>query len=147
MKTRRMLLLWFLSLTWGLPAALAGAGMAVLCLARGLKPKLFHGNIYFEQVRPYGSNNLGPFFFLGGNAGEYTKCHEAGHGLQNILYGPLYLFVVGIPSELWYRRFQRVYAKEIASGKWPDAERWAAYEKCWVERQASVWGKRAYSAK
>ncbi|MDR3345225.1 MAG: hypothetical protein LBT21_06530 [Oscillospiraceae bacterium] len=147
MKKPALIAFWLLSLTWGLPAALAGAVLAALCLAKGLKPKLFRGNIYFEHVRPRGSNNLGPFFFLGDNAIEFTPYHEAGHGLQNILYGPLFFLVVGVPSELWYGHFNRKYAKEISSGSWSDGERWAAYEKMPVERQASSWGAKVYGWK
>jgi hypothetical protein len=139
-------LFWLLSLTWGLLATLAGAALALGCLAKGLRPRRFHGNIYFDNVRPRGSNNLGPFFFLAENAMAFTPYHEAGHGLQNILYGPLFFFVVGIPSELWYHRFIREHAAQIAAG-WSDNERRVAYDRHPVERQASRWGAKAYGWK
>ncbi|MDR3313922.1 MAG: hypothetical protein LBS96_05640 [Oscillospiraceae bacterium] len=143
MKKFALALFWLLSLTWGLPATLAGAALSLVCLARGNRPKIFHGNLYFEHVRPRGSNNLGPFFFLADNAMAFTPYHEAGHGLQNILYGPLFFLVVGVPSEIWYHRFLRAHAAQIAAG-WSDNERRIAYDKHPIERQASRWGAQVY---
>jgi len=142
MKKIAVALFWILSLTWGLPATLAGAVLALVCLAKGLKPKWFHGNIYFEHVRPYGSNNLGPFFFLGDRHLEITPYHEAGHGLQNIVLGPLFPLVVGVTSELWFQHFNKKYADQI--GVWSPEEHVAAYDKMPIERWATAWGVKAY---
>ena len=142
MKKIAIVLFWIFSLTWGLPATLAGSILSLVCLARGLKPRLFHGNICFEHVRPYGSNNLGPFFFLGDRHLGITPYHEAGHGLQNIVLGPLYPLVVGISSEIWFRHFNRKYAEQI--GVWPPEEHVAAYDKMPIERWATSWGLKAY---
>jgi hypothetical protein len=30
-----------------------------------------------------------------------TKVHEYGHTIQSLILGPLYLFVIGIPSIIW----------------------------------------------
>lgn len=54
--------------------------------------------------------------------------HEAGHVLQSIILGPLYLFVIGIPSLTW-----------AALHTWckPVAKRWAYedfYTEAWAER-------------
>jgi len=135
---------WVLSCTWGVIATAAGGVQALICLKDGLEPKFLHGNIYFENVRERGSNNLGPFFFLGEDAAYYTAYHEAGHGMQNILMGPLYVIVVGISSELWYRNFIKEYADELASGTWDPDERRRAYDRNPIERWATSWGVRAY---
>jgi len=140
----RVAAFWALSCTWGVIATAAGGVQALVFLHRGLEPKFLHSNIYFENVREKGSNNLGPFFFLGEDAEYYTPYHEAGHGLQNILMGPLYVVVVGISSELWYRNFTREYADELASGTWDPDERRRAYDRNPVERWATAWGARAY---
>ena len=73
-----------------------------------------------------------------------TPYHEAGHGLQNILLGPLYPFVVGISSDLWFRHFNRKYADLLASGSWDPKAHQKAYEKMPIERWATVWGEKAY---
>ncbi|MDR2647215.1 MAG: hypothetical protein LBB67_03715 [Oscillospiraceae bacterium] len=147
MKKSAITLFWLLSVTWGLPATLAGAIFSLICLGRGLKPRSFHGNVYFEHVRPRGSNNLGPFFFLGNNATPFTKYHEAGHGLQNILLGPLFFLVVGIPSEIWYQHFTRKHARALVSGAWSEEARRAAYDAMPIERWASLWGEKMYASK
>jgi len=135
---------WALSCTWGVVATVAGGVQALICLKNGLEPKWFHGSIYFEDVREKGSNNLGPFFFLGKNAEYYTPYHEAGHGLQNILMGPLYVVVVGISSEIWYRKFTKEYAEELASGTWDPDERRRAYDRNPIEGWATSWGAKRY---
>jgi len=135
---------WVLSCTWGVIATVAGGVQALIFMHRGLEPKFLRGSIYFENVREKGSNNLGPFFFLGEDAEYYTPYHEAGHGMQNILLGPLYVVVVGISSEIWYRKFTKEYAGELASGTWDPDERRRAYDRNPIERWATNWGARAY---
>jgi len=137
-------LYWTLSCTWGIVATVAGAVMALVYINKGFKPKYFHGNIYFENVRAMGSNNLGPFIFQGENAEYYTIYHEAGHGLQNIVMGPVHVIVTGISSEIWYRSFVKRYAEELASGTWDPDERRRAYDKNPIERWATAWGAHAY---
>jgi len=135
---------WALSCTWGVIATVAGGVKALYYMRKGFEPKHFNGYIYFENVREQGSDNFGPFIFLGENAEYYTIYHEAGHGLQNILMGPLHAIVTGISSEIWYRRFTKEYAEELASGTWnPDARR-RAYDRNPIERWATSWGAKAY---
>ena len=135
---------WALSCTWGAVATAAGGVQALICLKDGLEPKVFHGNIYFENVREKGSNNLGPFFFLGEDAEYYTPYHEAGHGLQNILMGPFYVVVVGVSSGIWYQYFTKEYAEEMASGTWDPDERRRAYDRNPIEGWATSWGAKRY---
>ena len=142
MRKLRIFIFWLLSLTWGLPATLAGFTGFVLCLSRGLRPKLYHGNVYFETRRKAGSLNLGPFFFLSKNYDERVKYHEAGHGIQNIIYGPLFLPLIGLTSIVWYHIFLKKYKEQLKT--WNKDERNAAYEKWWVEKQASDFGRKAY---
>ena len=135
---------WALSCTWGIIATAAGGVKALIYIKNGHEPKYFNGYIYFENVREMGSDNFGPFIFLGDNAEYYTIYHEAGHGLQNILMGPLHVIVTGISSEIWYRKFTKEYAGELASGTWdPDARR-KAYDRNPIERWATSWGAKRY---
>jgi hypothetical protein len=70
------------------------------------------------------------------NAGEHTMAHECGHGLQNCIWGPLFPFVIAIPSAVryWYREFLHKHnkAKYVLL---PD------YDAIWFEGQATKWGK------
>lgn len=61
--------------------------------------------------------------------------HECGHGIQNIIFGPLFPFLVAIPSVIryWYR--------EVIWRK--DRERYfqlPKYDDIWFEGQATRWG-------
>ncbi|MDR3293846.1 MAG: hypothetical protein LBT20_07090 [Clostridiales bacterium] len=143
-KTFFTILFWFWSCTWGFFATAAGLIYAGLMRARGFRPKVYHGNIYFEGVREAGGFNLGPFFFLGTKHSEYTKMHEAGHGIQNLILGPFYPLVVGIISELWFNKWSVKNAEHLKTDDWTLEERWDSYEKCWVERSASELGKKFY---
>ena len=89
---------WALSCTWGVIMTLIGAIVALVLIVAGNKPKIFHYNVYFEVGRAWGGVNFGGFFFVNQNASLATKQHEAGHGLQNIVFGVLMPFVVAIPS-------------------------------------------------
>ena len=135
---------WALSCTWGALTTAVGGVKALIYMKNGFEPKFFNGYIYFENVREQGSDNFGPFIFLGENAEYYTIYHEAGHGLQNILMGPLHVAVVGISSEIWYRKFIKEYAAELASGTWDPDERRKAYDRNPIERWATSWGAKAY---
>ena len=47
-----------------------------------------------------GSISLGNFVLLG--SGSYTTCaHELGHVKDSHLFGPLYLFIIGLHSIVW----------------------------------------------
>ena len=89
---------WVLSCTWGVVMTLIGAIAALALIVAGNKPKIFHNNVYFEVGRAWGGVNFGGFFFVNKNASLSTRQHEAGHGLQNIVFGVLMPFVVAIPS-------------------------------------------------
>ena len=100
MKTFKTIIFWFLSLTWGLPMTLMGAIVAFVLLITGHKPKRFHHSIYFEVGENWGGFEAGGFFFTDKTPSLHTKQHESGHGLQNIVLGPLMPFVVSIPSAI-----------------------------------------------
>jgi len=143
-KFFRTLFFWILSLTWGLPATIVGFLAATVLILTGHKPKNYHGNVMFIRPADVGSLNLGPFFFVSRRAQDdaYTKYHEAGHGLQNILYGPIYLIIVGLFSIIWYHIFRRKYKDILPTLSREEKD--ALYEKLWCEKQASKWGKRVY---
>ena len=61
---------------WGLPQTLLG--FIVLLINIKNKHYFYHGAIITER-----------------------KVHEYGHTIQSLIFGPLYLIVMGIPSALW----------------------------------------------
>ena len=58
--------------------------------------------------------------------------HESGHGIQNLLFGPLMPFVVSIPSAIryWYREYL-MKVKKIKCWNLPD------YDSIWFEGTAT----------
>ena len=79
--------------------------------------------------------SLGMYVFMDEEYSDDDWHHEFGHGFQSLWLGPLYLFVVGIPSmvfnNLWDRLFHR---------KWADDKRIEWYYKRYPERWADKLG-------
>ena len=140
MKKSKRILFWALSLTWGLPMTLFGALVALGLLVTGHRPKKFHQNIYFEVGRGWGGFECGAFFVVNKGAPLYLKLHEAGHGIQNIILGPLMPFVVSIPSAIryWYREYL------VRSGrkKYSDLP---PYDAAWFEGWATNLGEKYFN--
>ena len=100
------------------------------------KIKTFCGRLYGIFPKCFGSGwgfEMGCFFFITYDCDDYQdlKSHECGHGLQNIIWGPLMLFVISIPSVIrfWYREYLLKKGKKIKP-----------YDSIWFEGQASRWG-------
>lgn len=94
----KIALFWVWSCTWGIVMTLIGAIGALALIIGGQAPRVFHGRVYFQLGRGWGGVSLGAFFFLSTTSPDSTKQHEAGHTVQNLIFGPLMPFVVCIPS-------------------------------------------------
>ncbi len=103
-----------LQCTWGLPQTFVGI---IYFLANGgCKHYRFHGSVVTEWGSK-SSLSLGMFVFVSDDPfyyyQEYTQqyseqefsrmllVHEYGHTIQSLIFGPAYLFLVGIPSIAW----------------------------------------------
>ena len=63
-----------------------------------------HFNFCFEGENMSGGISLGPIAYVSKYMSKHTECisHELdGHTMQSKYLGPLYLFIIGIPSILW----------------------------------------------
>lgn len=107
MKTIKTILFWFAHCTWGILMTLIGAVGALAMLIKGIKPRRHGYSIYFVAGHNWGGVCLGPFFFVSDDCDDIdSKTHEAGHSLfQALPLGPLFPFVVGIPSAIRYYLF------------------------------------------
>ena len=112
---------------WQLPQNLLG-----LFLVLFLRPE-FH--IDFRTSRIYystemrGGISLGRYIILRDTCWEKegdSELHEYGHGRQSLFLGPLYLFVIGIPSILW--------------AAWWNEDRGVSYYSFYTERLADRLG-------
>ncbi len=100
----------FIQLTWGLPQSLLGL-IYLAKYGRGEKHFNFHG-AYVSGWSHDGGISLGMFIFIGDkltSAGEpYAYLtHEYGHTVQSLIYGPLYIPIVGIASSLWAKKYSK----------------------------------------
>ena len=134
-------LYWIWSCTWGIIMTLIGFFAACGLIISGHKPHHLGPNVYFVVGKNWGGVELGAFFIVSraGAIGN-TKYHEAGHGLQNLIWGPLMPFVICIPSAIryWYREL-----KYYRKGLRPDTD----YDSIWFEGQATRWGNKVYNRK
>lgn len=140
MKIVKRILFYSLSFTWGIVLSLPGL-FVIAFSACFKKVHVFHGRLYAVWGENWGGFNLGCFFLCSKRAfeedeyGIHTRAHECGHGIQNIIFGPLTVFIVTIPSIIryWYR--ESVYRKNPqAYYELPE------YDAIWFEGQASCWG-------
>ena len=158
-RLRRILyVLW--QCTWGFVQTLAGACVFLYCLAKGYPVSRYRGAVLVRWQKK-SSMSLGLFIFvarkvnpwkveivptgeseaeveldyLEPEVAEQTIIrHEYGHTIQSLIFGPLYLIVIGIPSFIWANipRIQR---------RWrPGGLR--AYFGFWTERWATALGER-----
>ena len=97
------------------------------------KPKKFGNCWYISVGKSWGGLELGTFFLTDSHEAESTKFHEHGHALQNLIWGPLFPFVICIPSAVryWYRKL-----KYTRKGLKPKTN----YYDIWFEGQATEWG-------
>ena len=129
---------YVLSWTWGIIMTLIGVCVACVVIALGAKPQRHAGAIYFEiGKKGWGGISLGMFFFCSPGSSKSTKDHEFGHSLQNCLWGPLFPFVIGLPSLIRCAKFNYNYKKGI-----PNKEN---YDAIWFEGQATEWGEMTYA--
>lgn len=134
----KKILFWVASFTWGLPMTSIGCIVAITLLIMGHKPKRFHWFTYFEiGKKNWGGFELGCFFITNKNPSLHIKQHEAGHGIQNIMFGAFMPFVVSIPSFIryWYREF-----KFYKKGLKPTTD----YDSIWFEKQATKLGQKYF---
>ncbi len=136
LKLKRIIF-YVLSFTWGALTSVPGL-MVILVSLPFKKVYSYHGRLYAVWGEDWGGLGLGCFFICSEGSSEHLKAHESGHGLQNILMGPFFLLLVGIPSIIryWYRELRYYKRGELPS---------TAYDNIWFEEQATKWGNKLVS--
>ena len=132
MKQFNKTLYYILNFTWGIIMNIFGAVGACVMLAQGKKPTRHGGSIMFTTGSGWGGVSLGIFSFVCKEASKHTKDHEYGHSLQNAVYGPLFPFIVAIPSFIRYHYRDAQEKKGIKPT--------TGYDDIWFEGQATDWG-------
>ena len=90
-----------LQFTWGILQNLTGLVMFLACKMLGCKSKTYKHAVVTKWNNKYGSVSLGMFLFVTDDEDETLVAHEYGHSLQSLFLGPLFFFVIGIPSICW----------------------------------------------
>ena len=86
------------------------------------------GSVRIYSWRFSSGVSLGAFCFVCERAPERVIAHEYGHTRQSVMLGPLYLFVIGLPSLVW----AFLYGRGIIRGDY-----YRFYTERWAERLGS----------
>lgn len=112
-----------LSYLWELPQNLIGLGLSFIYKYDELIP---YGNKQIRYCKKFkGGISLGNYVFVGTKKKDIIK-HEYGHTIQSKLLGPLYLFIIGIPSIIWASIYGTKLVPETKNGYYKFyTEKWA----------------------
>lgn len=130
---------YLIQFTWGILLNIFGLLMALFMLITFHKPHRLGTSFYFvcKKLKGFGIEG-GVFVVLGADCdGDEIILHELGHGIQNFWFGPVFPFIVGIPSIIryWYREI-----KYYRKGLEPKTD----YDAVWFEGTATKWGTKRY---
>ena len=145
-----IIMFWFLSLTWGIIMTSIGAIITLGLNLVKFSAKLAGYKLEIQTHRNgcsfitevggnWGGVELGAFALCGNysksspNWFEHTRRHEFGHAIQHLYLGPLFIFVVAIPSasRYWYQRIMQKKGKRFPAD-------W--YDSIWFEGGATKTG-------
>lgn len=98
-------LFYLIQFTWALPQNLAG-GIAYLILSKKYNHERFHNSfITYIAKEGFGGVSIGIFIFINPTrTGDWlhdTRVHEYGHTIQSLVLGPVWPFVIALPSVIW----------------------------------------------
>ena len=92
---------YLLQVTWGLVNnIIAFEILIVLMIINPRRNRKMFFNAFLIEWKLKSSLGIGNFIFTD-NSSKDICIHEYGHNIQSVILGPLFLFVIGIPSFLW----------------------------------------------
>ena len=127
---------WLVSLTWGAIMTAIGLVVALALLVTGHKPKRYYHYVWFEVNNLPGGCNLGCVILTCKKPYAHTLQHEAGHGLQNIIFGPFQVFI-SIASAIRCAYYNHHIKKQTAYKLKP-------YDSVWFENMATQFGNKYF---
>lgn len=127
--SKHKFLYYFLNLTWGLIVTLIGFLVSIFMLLTFHKPYKYANTTYYFMIgKDWGGLELGLCFICEKIDNKDLKNHELGHTYQNAILGPLFIFLVWIPSMIRYQYLMHI--KKDTSN----------YDGIWFEYNASMAG-------
>ncbi len=127
---------YLIQFTWGLPQNLMGLIVYILMHKKCEHERFYNSFVtYIKTGKPFGGVSFGIFIFVNADrAADWrhdTLIHEYGHTIQSLVLGPLWMFVIALPSVVWCNLPALVrYRKE------KDVSYYALYCEGW----ANIWG-------
>jgi hypothetical protein len=127
----KKILYYLIQFTWGLPQNIVGFFLT-LKYRKNKKENFFNSLITYHYDN-WGGISLGMFILINGNRDkewiDTTKVHEFGHSIQSLILGPLFLFVIGIPSIVWCNSKKYTKLRKESNVSYFDfyPEKWANY--------------------
>jgi hypothetical protein len=124
--------------TWGILMNLIGLGAFIIAKINKWPIENYRNATAIYHPTLCGGMSLGSFLIIGKGCKKRTASHEYGHSIQNMQWGPLMPFVIGIPTIVRYCYRKLKYNKKNLA---PPTK----YEEVWFEKQATEYGRRAVS--
>lgn len=94
---------YLIQFSWGILQNILG--FLFFISQKKTKILFFNGAFVGLHNKNWGGISLGIFIIMSGSRDEKwiknTMIHEYGHTIQSLILGPLYLFLIGIPSLIW----------------------------------------------
>ncbi len=132
MKTVRKILFYFWQFTYALIQNIIGLVMLAIYKARGSESEWYHNALVtYIDKKNFGGVSLGMFIFINksrtGDVRHDMRIHEYGHTVQSLILGPVWLFVIALPSVIWcgVPFFVNLRKKKDISYYWLYCEGWS----------------------
>lgn len=106
-------LYYIIQWTWGIIMNFIGGIICLICLCLKCPVQKYRNGIEILVNNNFGGLELGMFFIRGKDC-LGVRPHEYGHGIQHLWWGPLFPFVIGLPSaaRYWLREQKTQKAKK-----------------------------------
>lgn len=100
-------LYYLIQWTWGLLMNIIGGITCLVCLCCKCPVQKYRNAVEILVPWNFGGLELG-MFFVRGEKNPSVAPHEYGHTIQNLWWGPLFPFIISIPSAIryWLRKRQ-----------------------------------------
>lgn len=105
---------YLLHWTWALPMNIIGGIICLIALCCKCPVQKYRNAIEILVPWNFGGLEMGMFFIRGKDCPSVAP-HEYGHSIQMLWWGPLFPFVIALPSALryWIREFKTPKARRI----------------------------------
>lgn len=142
-KVLRLAKFYLLSFTWGLlwtTIGLAIFGISWVFFHEDMDVRMIEGRIAvtFTKQR-FGGVSLGIVYFVDKSNSYRLHTHELGHTIQNMYWGPLFIFAIAIPSFVRYH-----YRRWVRQNNPDKFKTFPHYDAVWFEGQATELGEKHF---